>query len=63
MKIILFILLISTLIYSKSIEFTQKDIEKIKNNPNKTAILKRIQNYNNLKRKSQTTIHIENSLI
>ena len=38
MKIILFILLISTLIYSKSIEFTQKDNEKIKNNPNKTAI-------------------------
>lgn len=51
MKIILFILLVSTLIYSKSIEFTKKDIEIIKDNPNKNAILKRIQNYNVLKEK------------
>ncbi len=51
MKITLFILLVSTLIYSKTLEFTKEDIEIIKNNPNKSAILKRIQNYNKLNKK------------
>ena len=48
MKTIIFILLISTLIYGKGLEFTKADIEKIKSNPNKNAIIKRIQNYHEL---------------
>lgn len=51
MKNLLLILLVSTLIYSKSLEFTKQDIEKIRENPNRHAILKRIQNYKELKDK------------
>ena len=49
MKTIIFILLISTLIYGKGLEFTKADIEKIKSSPNKNAIIKRIQNYHELR--------------
>lgn len=51
MKTIISILLISTLIYGKQIEFTKTDIEKIKSSPNKNAIVKRIRNYQELKKK------------
>ncbi|WP_428024174.1 transglutaminase-like cysteine peptidase [Arcobacter sp.] len=51
MKTIIFILLISTLIYGHTLEFTQADIQKIKASPNKNAILKRIQNYQELEKK------------
>jgi len=51
MKSLIYILLVSTLIYGQTLEFTKNDIEKIKNSPNKTAILKRVENYNKLKKK------------
>ncbi len=54
MKTIISILLISTLIYGKQIEFTKADIEKIKASPNKNAIIIRIRNYQQLKKKITT---------
>ncbi|MGB7403082.1 MAG: transglutaminase-like cysteine peptidase [Arcobacter sp.] len=51
MKTITFILLISTLIYGHTLQFTQSDIAKIKADPNKSAIIKRIQNYEELGKK------------
>jgi len=51
MKNFITILLLSTLIYGKSIEFTRADIEKIKASPNKNAIIIRIKNYQKLKKK------------
>ena len=49
MKLISIILLLSSLIYCKSLEFTKQDINKIQNDPKKNAILKRINNYKKLK--------------
>jgi predicted transglutaminase-like cysteine proteinase len=51
MKKITFILLISTLIYGHTLHFTQKDIAKIKADPNESAIIIRIRNYEKLEKK------------
>lgn len=51
MKTITFILLISTLIYGHTLQFTQADIAKIKTDPNESAIIKRVQNYEELEKK------------
>lgn len=51
MKLIISILLISTLIFGKELIFTQLDIEKIRKSPNPNAVLKRIDKYKELKLK------------
>jgi len=51
MKTIIFILLISTLIYGNALQFTKLEIENIKASPNKNAIIKRIKKYELLKKK------------
>ncbi len=51
MKTITIILLISTLIYGHTLQFTQKDIAKIKADPNERAIIIRIKNYEELEKK------------
>lgn len=51
MKIFLTILLVSTLICAKELTFTKKQLNTIKNHPQKKAILKRIDNYLKLQKK------------
>lgn len=51
MKIILYILLISTLIFGKDLKFSKEELALIDKNPHKTAILKRVKNYLDLKEK------------
>ena len=51
MKTLIYILLISTLIYGKALQFTKDEIEKIKQSTQKNEILIRIKNYNELKEK------------
>ena len=48
-KIVTLILLISSLMYGKTLELTPKDIEKIEASQHKKAILKRFDNYEKLK--------------